>query len=392
MKKLTHERRKWLRHRQMSSLSSRLRSSGRAKLRRRRAGKIRVILDSKRGRHVSWVRERIEMPRNVCVRENYNEVVSKIRNLANASENEIRLLQKRIKKNRKPPTRYRSFYDFAMIDRCTPAAALMIAAEYDRLRALSPRDLPLFNVDDWKPEILQLFDQIGFFALLDIARPPRPPATGTLTVIPFKTGNTFGNQEAGALMTTLAEMVVGADPGGLRDAETRTARTRLYSALVEACENTRRHAYQGAERLHGRKSVARWWMTGSYDSTDKRVTLVVYDQGITIPRSLPHWDRFGSIARAISRVFGRPVPNPEDPSLDGFMLRTAMQIPRSSTGLEYRGKGFPAFKAVLDDCATGSLRIVSRSGEFILEKGKRPYVRQLELPLEGTLVEWDLRL
>jgi hypothetical protein len=63
-------------------------------------------------------------------------------------------------------------------------------------------------------------------------------------------------------MKTLATMIVTADyVDALNDPITMAARLRLYSALVEAFENSRRHAYPKTASIN--PAVSRWWMSGA---------------------------------------------------------------------------------------------------------------------------------
>lgn len=392
MKKLTIFRRLWLEHRRLSSAASRTRERSKAARKRRKQKSIRIVIDTKEGQVVGWAETRKPMPSALCLERNPDACLDRIGELRHTLSKRIRIHALGGQPKAEKRGHFPSFLDFATIEECSPATALVVAAEYDRARTFVPFDLQLIDLGKWKPEIVRLFDQIGFFKLLGIRRPRIGKAVpGPLTVVPFKTGETVGNRAAGEMIRTLAEMVLGADPHGLDDERTKSARTHLFAALVEATENTRKHAYPSGFDL-GSGAVNRWWMTGSFDASEKRITLVVFDQGITIPASLPHWDKFGKVERAYARLIGAPAPHPADTSRDGLLLHMAMSMPRSSTGLDYRGKGFPAFKEVINACRKGRLRILSRCGEFTLEKGRRPNARQLRKPLNGTLVEWDLWL
>jgi hypothetical protein len=326
------------------------------------------------------------MPENFCLDENYEECVQQLRSVRLRLSESIEEFEKRGSKTKR---RLPSFLDFATIKRCTPSAALVLAAEYDRARTMIPSNIRLINLDHWRKDLVRLLDEIGFFNLLNIARPRLSETGADVTVVPFKTGVTFGNNEAGSLMGTLAQMVVNVDPAAADDPLTFGSRLRLYAALVEACENARRHAYPETSGVD--KRVRRWWMTGAIHRADKRLTLAVYDQGVTIPANLPGWEGYPWIKRAFRRLLGTQLAD-GDPKQDAVALRLAMDAPRSSTGLEHRGKGFPVYKEVIKECNRGRLRIVSRHGEFIYEKGRRPAGRQLVTALDGTLVEWDLWL
>jgi hypothetical protein len=119
-------------------------------------------------------------------------------------------------------------------------------------------------------------------------------------------------------MKTLATMIVTADyVDALNDPITMAARLRLYSALVEAFENSRRHAYPKTASIN--PAVSHWWMSGAACQAEKRLTLVVYDQGVTIPASLPGWLGYDSqVAFGQSRVLpnGRSIVLERQPGAD----------------------------------------------------------------------------
>jgi hypothetical protein len=232
-----------------------------------------------------------------------------------------------------------------------------------------------------------MLDEIGFFKLLAIKDSPQKKKAGQVEAVQFMTGDMVSGDDALKLAQTLADMVFGDVEDNAEEAII-SARMTVYAALIEAIENTILHAY---EEVPGNMSVTRWWMSGSVDRAQRHINVVVYDQGLSIPATLPHWDQYGWVDRHLARFRARAkVWN--DGIEDAAKLRLAMKVPLSSTGLKNRGKGFPAFKEVLTACRKGKLRIVSRRGEFLLESGKRPTGRSLNLPLRGTLVEWDLWL
>jgi hypothetical protein len=114
---------------------------------------------------------------------------------------------------------------------------------------------------------------------------------------------------------------------------------------------------------------------------------------MSIPASLPKWAGYAHIEAGLRRLYrNRARPDEDSGALDAISLHLAMAIRRSSSGLENRGKGLHVFKDVIDHCRDGRLRIISRRGEFVYEKSRRPRAALLTTPLPGTLVEWDLRL
>ena len=164
---------------------------------------------------------------------------------------------------------------------------------------------------------------------------------------------------------------------------------RLYEALVEATENVMTHAY-ASNPPHDEFVVKRWWMTGAVDRRDGKLTIVVYDQGATIPATLPDSLVWREKLRKFSpRLFGTQ-EGIRSSYNDDRLLKLAMSRPTSSTGKANHGKGLGVLKSVIGHCEQGRLLVISRRGEYVYRSGGRPSYRRLSVPLYGTLIQWDL--
>jgi hypothetical protein len=293
----------WLLRHSIFSDRRRLRFEAAAAARRQGTRRLKVFMQTQEGQRQAWAARRTPMPENFCLESNYEQCIERLRKLRLSLNQTAKQLQGHSGAGQNKRARVASFLDFSTIKQCTPATALVLAAEYDRARSLLPSGrITLINLDNWRVDLVEMLDEIGFFDLLEIPRPQTSGKRGDVSVVRFQTGSTFGNNEAGSLMKTLATMIVTADHvDALNDPITMAARLRLYSALVEACENSRRHAYPKTASIN--PAVCRWWMTGAVNQAEKRLTLVVYDQGVTIPASLPGWLGYDSqVAFGQSRV------------------------------------------------------------------------------------------
>lgn len=132
-------------------------------------------------------------------------------------------------------------------------------------------------------------------------------------------------------------------------------------------------------------------MTGAVDKQRRYMTAVVYDQGVSIPVSLPKWDRYASMLRRISAAFG-VAPAANDPKSDGRAIEAAVQEAVSSTEEAHRGKGFAQMREFLDNCREGHLRIMSRCGEVVFRPNAPAQVRTYGSSVGGTLIEWSVTL
>ncbi len=175
-----------------------------------------------------------------------------------------------------------------------------------------------------------------------------------------------------------------------QDEENEAHMLQLYGAMVEAVVNVVRHAYpQNVEWEH--QHINRWWMTGAVDKNKRWMTAVVFDQGVSIPVSLPKWERYAGLLRRLSARMGI-VPAANDPKSDGYAIAAAVEEAVSSTEESHRGKGFAQMREFLENCREGHLRIMSRFGEVVLYPNGEPAIRSHSAPVGGTLIEWSVVL
>ena len=155
---------------------------------------------------------------NFCLEDNYEETVQRLRNLRADLSKSIDRYFELGGSQQKKKARLPSFLDFSTIRRCTPSSALVLATEFDRARSIVPWNIHLINLRNWRRDLVDLMDEIGFFRLLEIPRPEvAAKKRSDVAVVRFQTGHTFGNNEAGSLMLTLATMIANADPEAMMD-------------------------------------------------------------------------------------------------------------------------------------------------------------------------------
>ena len=146
MRKLTTQRRNWFHHRRRHVLKRRRWSE------RRRYGQIHLLAaDGK-----TWMAQvpgRIALPHVMSFDDNCTKTLEAISRLRNHLLAVLTLAQRRaamrVPKPRKPKlTGYR---DFATMTHITPAAALVIAAEFERMKILTGHPPVVVNVGNWAP-------------------------------------------------------------------------------------------------------------------------------------------------------------------------------------------------------------------------------------------------
>lgn len=252
----------------------------------------------------------------------------------------------------------------------------------------APDWLRAINVDQWETDVFMTLEDVGFLSLLGVEKERRNVALrdGIYTV-PFQSGTKVDGATIDRLIRGMASL---ADESGVQDSDTLLGRSRVYDGLGEAIQNVEDHAYPiGAFGLY---PVARkWWMTGSVEPSKKRFTIAIYDHGVSIPVSLPRWTHFADFRSAFAKAVGLEY-NANASEHDGDTISQAVQLGRSSTGKSWHGKGLPLIRDIIENCKDGTVRILSRNGEYACAARKRPTQISHKSPITGTLVEWDMFL
>ena len=287
------------------------------------------------------------------------------------------------------------YADFTPIENIATAAALVLAAEFYRLKDYSSKRqqhkqkasrLALVDFHKWKNRSISTLYNLGFLDLLDVCMQENEvPDKGysDKRIQKFMTGNRLDPPSVSYLRDRLAILT-----NKLEAAE--DIKLGIYDGLSEAMTNTLDHAYQDAQK-HIRFPIlnGQWWMTGSVTNCGSEIEVVFFDQGISIPCHLPK--NKGEYLREYFREYFNP--SAQD---DAMMIKAAMEINRSSTNEKNRGKGLSQIQNLIKLAPKGKLRILSRKGEYIYNKvdGKKPSVntRTLEGDIGGTLIHWHLNV
>lgn len=279
------------------------------------------------------------------------------------------------------------FYDFATMRYISAPAALILASIYDRSKFITGRKLHTVNEDQWQPQVRETLLSVGFHELLDMRKPraERPQDSGFI-IQKFTSGSQAEGEPVGKLQEALANLLPDPLADKLRDAEP-------YGGMFEAVLNSRSWAYP-ADTEWDYPPLKNWWLTGAVDLNAGRVTVAVFDQGVSIPVSLPHWRHWSVLESRVNRFLARaglatPVG---DAANDGLAIRLAMTISKSQTDLPQHGKGLHTMVEVAQRARHGRLRIISRNGEYVWETGIKQKNTTYRNSIGGTLVEWTLDL
>lgn len=275
------------------------------------------------------------------------------------------------------------------------AASVVIAAEFERARLIVGTPPPTINLDTWSRSAFSTLYGMGFFEAVGLSKAASARFVdrhGNITM-QIQSGSTGDRleQAADALEALLSEAF---DSEGIRvdgsNVQLEALEALLFwinTSVSEALTNVSNWAYEGVAP----RGPQQWWVAATYAPVTGSLTVVVYDQGITIPTSLSKRDWYQDMIAKLRAFWGA---NDEVSSwTSSRWIAAALEYGRSKSRQDNRGKGLPQMADILDHCPAGSLRIVSGTGSCYLEKGQPLREEEgLTMPISGTLIEWKLSL
>ena len=260
------------------------------------------------------------------------------------------------------------------------SAALVLTAEISKWDD-SVRQRLKPETDNWDPNILSKFKDLGFFDLFQnhsvTSQQTSNNEKGNVRVVRYIKANCGSSEDARRLKNEVTE-IVGKDIGKW---------TFLHSGLTEAITNVTHHAYP--EDMAVRSEDRNWYLGGGYDTKTRELKVVFFDQGIGIPRSLPASKVWERILDAISAL---PVA---DRKRDEVMLKAAMELTRTSTNDLDRGRGLGDLLEFIKQRREGYLSVLSRKGMYRFDCNQNQESVRSERfrhPLLGTLIIWKVSL
>ncbi len=274
------------------------------------------------------------------------------------------------------------FTDLAAIRQITPAAALALAAEFDRAVEQKPRSFGqrgIVNAHQWAPEVASMLMDIGFFQILDTSFPDSQP---------FRVGSTNRKmlpmmKEDRTVPSEIVKLTKGLE-SVLHSSIDPDLGQAAYAGLIEAMDNCAAHAYPKNHNFKYPICSGRWWMSGSVLG-DGELEVIFYDQGATIPQTLPH----SGIAEKVVQWFH---DNGIRSANDGQRIRAAMEVGRSEFDDQGRGHGLAQMRDLVDRASSGSLRILSGRGRYVYDKDAKEIADAFPHSIGGTLVHWRIHL
>lgn len=303
--------------------------------------------------------------------------------------------RKNRKGRRKGLGRASAYFDFANVEKICPATALVLCSIYD-IYQMRGGDLQVFEYAKWHPHVKNTFSEIGFFKWLDFkGLPSSDDLSGELPIQAFES-EAFHVPEKP--VTYLQKLVLAFNSHRERDSETiihEGASKRIASAILEAVENSVRHAYHPGVPKDIRR---RWWMGGVSHPASGDLMVACYDCGISIPGSIAASDLDDVrgvrkyVREVLTRFLSKKAVTEDDNDLDHKRLEIALRYLASTSGVEGGGKGLAHIASTIDDVPDGDIEIFSRRAYFCATK--KGSIRSTLLPsaMPGTLIIWRMKL
>ena len=146
----------------------------------------------------------------------------------------------------------------------------------------------------------------------------------------------------------------------------------LHNAISEAITNVINHAYDKTD------TYKKWLLFFALVPKDDCCFIVLSDLGKTIPATIPvTWKE--KAMNISDLVLSKK---------DSQLIELATKMHKSSTGLNYRGKGFTDIMEVEQKLNGSKVMVASRKGAWSSEDGHNDYIEAIS----GTTVGWSLPL
>ncbi|WP_172794909.1 ATP-binding protein [Loktanella sp. 3ANDIMAR09] len=291
-----------------------------------------------------------------------------------------------VPKSVKAPPRMRSYQSFAEIEYLSTASAVVMTAEYARLAEISKFPPITIDLHKWSDVVFAKLYELDFFSVVGITETVADlyaERDGKRTMRILSGTN---NAELAEATRRIQHLAVEASGG----ADLLGGRVELIStALSEAISNVARHAYP-ADHDFQFPHVGRWWLTAEFDRSNGMLTIVIYDQGATIPVTLPYQDIWSKVKLKVAQLAS------SDPKFDfandGAYIEGSLKAGVTSTGDSHRGKGLAEMVGLIDELKAGYVSIFSRGGYYRHDYTSGKNSGAYPSSIGGTLIEWGIQV
>ncbi|MGL4237065.1 ATP-binding protein [Tabrizicola sp.] len=381
MKKLTHRYRKWLRHR------SRQQSTKNQRNRRLRYVEYVTVWLNDRSERVVSRRPAVLPPDTLCFEKNPEQTIKFLSDWREKNAIPNFALRKKnwvVRPKRGMPW-INGYVDYGKIREISTSASVVIAAEYDRARRIMGEVPPAINLHEWSADAFQKLFEMGFFEIVGITHDvsDRFNQSGDVRTMRIASGRDATElEQVCTMILQLSRFIEELDP------LPRDVFIALNTAISEAISNVTRWAYP-SDVSFPFAHVSAWWITATADRRNRTLTVVVYDQGATIPVTFPRKPAGQKLRDTLLGMFRGPQHEYAD---DGVYISAAMKPGASSTDHSWHGKGLPQMVDLIKLCKGGSVSILSRGGECTVTHDGAETHQYRPSSIGGTLITWKLVL
>ena len=307
---------------------------------------------------------RLLAPENLNLGSSFEQTMSFVEEMRHAVFVERRFY--RVQRRTRQP---RLIIDLSPVSSMSIDAALVIAAEFDRIKRVQ-NFRPTIIDARWKPSIKEAWRRLGLYDLVDATNTPETVVPESqpfqLRFVRFISGKQVEGPLANELLDRLVE-ALGQTPSDMG----------LYGGIVEAIANVRSHAYSLIGMRRAIPQINAWWAGGAFDPIAGRLHVSVYDQGLGIPTTLAARPWFPELLRLTTE------------HSDAKKIQLALEYGETSTNIRGRGNGLWQIAEIARKVPNSAVDIVSGSGRVhVAQGGTQKYV--LSAPFCGTLIHWDL--
>lgn len=261
------------------------------------------------------------------------------------------------------------------------AAILALTAECDRTMAFGAVTgvrVVAYRPYLWQPAVLGLLSDMNFFNLLGVQL-SESALSGykgeDLTFLPITFCHQFIPDRINRITQRLKDVAMA-----------RKQSPYIYEALLEAVHNTSRHAYPQPWPRVCPVVPGGWWATAAWSPANREIKLVVFDQGVGIPGTLPRWEHWEHVRGWLASHLpvGSHLLNDHS-----YMIEAALEVSRTRKGAgSGRGQGLTDVISPIEELGVGRLRILSGKGCILYQPGRVIERIEYRNDLEGTLIEW----
>lgn len=294
----------------------------------------------------------------------------------------------RRKKGRKPVIH--GYADFSSVNYISTSAALILAAEYDRIRKRVNKVPPAVNLHEWSDAAFSPLFEIGFFDTVGLSDDAGQKMyilgeRKTLRIVSMDEGDNKLN----ILDAYLEDLYDFVFPGATIPEDLRV---NIITSVSEAISNVAEHAYADQSYDYKIAPINRSWITASADRNNKSLTVVVFDQGAGIPYTYPRQKLVDSVKTAVNSFLQRFAGGTIDSVRDDAYIEAAMRYGNSRTNLAHRGKGLPQMSDLIDQIGNGNMAVYSGSGWWRKDTDGTVTTGVTSTEVGGTLIDWTIKL